>query len=43
MPLLKRFVIERDIPGVQMMTQAELCGAAQTSNAAIEQLAGSVQ
>lgn len=43
MPLLKRFMIERDLPGIQSMSAGELCGAARTSNSAIEQLAGSVQ
>jgi Protein of unknown function (DUF4242) len=43
MPLLKRFMIERDIPGIEKMSAAELCGAARSSNCAIDQLAGSVQ
>ena len=39
----KRYLIERDLPGVGGMSIVELCGAARTSNCAIEQLAGSVQ
>jgi hypothetical protein len=40
---LKRFVIERDIVGVGAMSERELCGAAATSNAALAQLAPTVQ
>lgn len=40
---LKRFVIERDIVGVGAMSQNELSDAAETSNAALAQLAPSVQ
>ena len=35
---LKRYLIERDIPGVGGMSILELCGAARTSNRAIEQI-----
>lgn len=38
----KRFLIERDIPGIGGMSIVELCGAARSSNRAIEKLAGSV-
>lgn len=41
--MLKRYVIERDIPAVGSMTPKELCGAAQTSNAALAKLAPRVQ
>jgi len=41
--MLKRYVIERDIPAVGAMTGEQLCGAAQTSNAALAKLAGKVQ
>jgi len=40
---LKRFLIERDIPGVGGMSIVELCGAARASNAAIEKLGRSIQ
>lgn len=39
----KRYLIERDIPGIGGMSLVELCGAARASNRAIEQLGGSVQ
>jgi hypothetical protein len=35
---LKRFLIERDIPGVGGMSAVELCGAARSSNRAIEKI-----
>jgi hypothetical protein len=35
---LRRFLIERDIPGVGGMSILELCGAARASNRAIEQI-----
>jgi hypothetical protein len=35
---MKRYVIERDIPGVGRMTRDELKGAANTSNNALAQL-----
>ena len=41
--MLKRFVIERDIPGVGKMTRTEMKGAAQTSNGALSKLAPRVQ
>ena len=37
MAQLKRFLIERDIPGVGGMSIVELCGAARASNRAIEE------
>jgi hypothetical protein len=43
MTKLKRFVIERDVPGVGTMTALELCGAARASNAAIDKLGTDVQ
>lgn len=43
MPLLKRYMIERDIPGIGAMSAAELCGASRSSNCAIDQLGGAVQ
>lgn len=36
--MFRKFVIERDIPGVGQMTAAQLGGAAQTSNTALAQL-----
>lgn len=43
MAQLKRFLIEREIPGVGAMSVIELCGAARASNQAIGQLGGQVQ
>jgi hypothetical protein len=40
---MKKYVIERDIPGVDKMGQNDLSGAAKTSNAALAQLAPKVQ
>lgn len=40
---MKRYVIERDIPGVDRLDQGDLAGAAQTSNAALAQLAPKAQ
>ncbi len=38
--MLKRYVIERDIPGVGAMTSQELGGAAKTSNSALAKIDG---
>ncbi len=43
MPPIKRYLIERDIPGVGGMSIVELCGAARASNRAIEQVGGGIQ
>lgn len=43
MKTLKRYLIERDIPGIGGMSNVELCGAARASNAAIEKLGERVQ
>ena len=40
---MKRYVIERDIAGVGSLTQEQLKGAAETSNAALAKLGGKVQ
>jgi len=40
---MKRYIIERDIPGIGGMTVVELCGAARASNAAICKLDNKVQ
>ena len=40
---MKKYVIERNIPGVGGMTREELKGAAATSNAALAKLAPKVQ
>jgi hypothetical protein len=40
---MKRYVIERDIPGIGAMSAEELSQAAQTSNAALEKLAPKIQ
>jgi hypothetical protein len=40
---MKKYLIERDIPGVGKLTAEELKGAAATSNAALAQLGPKVQ
>jgi Protein of unknown function (DUF4242) len=40
---MKRYVIERDIPGVGGLNRQQLQGAAETSNNALAKLAGKVQ
>ncbi len=40
---LKRYMIERDIPGVGGMSVVELCGAARSSNCALETLQPAIQ
>ena len=40
---MKKYVIERDVPGIGSLGSAELCGAAQTSNAALAKLPNRVQ
>jgi uncharacterized protein DUF4242 len=40
---MKRYVIERDIPGIGKMTAEQLKGAAATSNSALAKLAGKAQ
>ena len=41
--MLKRYVIERDIPAVGAMTPGQLKGAAEASNTALSRLAPKVQ
>jgi hypothetical protein len=40
---MRKFIIEREIPGVDKMGQSDLSGAAKTSNTALAQLAPKVQ
>ena len=40
---MRKFVIERNIPAVGGLGPKELCGAAQTSNAALAKLGGNIQ
>ena len=40
---LKRYLVERDIPGIGGMSLVELCGAARASNQAIEKLGRNIQ
>lgn len=40
---MKRYMIERDIPGAGNMSHEQLKGAAATSNSAVEELSGRVQ
>ena len=39
----RRFLVERDIPGVGSMSLVELCGAARASNQAIGQIGSEIQ
>jgi Nickel responsive protein SCO4226-like len=41
--LMKRYVIERDLPAIGTLDREQLKGAAATSNAALAQLSGKVQ
>lgn len=43
MTQLRRYLIERDIPGIGAMSIVELCGASRASNCAIEKLQPAVQ
>jgi len=43
MKQLKRYLVERDIPGVGSMSLVELCGAARASNQAIDQMVPEIQ
>ncbi len=43
MSQMKRFVIERDIPGIGQMSVTELCGASRASNQAIAEIGSSIQ
>lgn len=40
---MKKYLIERDIPGVDQLSADQLKGAAQTSNGALSQLAPRIQ
>ena len=40
--MMKRYVIERDLPGVGGLKHPELGGAAKTSNAALAEIAGDI-
>jgi hypothetical protein len=40
---MKRFLIEREIPGVGGMSTVELCGAARASNQAIGKIGSRIQ
>lgn len=43
MKLMKRYMIERDIPGVGEFSLTELCGAARASNQALNQIGPGIQ
>lgn len=43
MKRLKRYMIERDIPGIGAMSLTELCGAARASNQALDQIGTNIQ
>ena len=43
MAVLKRYMVERDIPGIGGMSIIELCGAARSSNQAISKVGKSIQ
>ena len=40
---LKRYIVERELPGIGSMSLVELCGAARASNQAIDQIGTDVQ
>lgn len=40
---MKRFMIERDIPGIGQFSTTELCGAARASNQALANIGPSIQ
>jgi len=40
---MKRYVIERDIPGISAFSLTELCGAARASNQAISTIGPGIQ
>ena len=40
---MKKFVIEREVPGIGGLSEEETSGAAKTSNEALDQLAPKVQ
>ena len=40
---LKRYLVERDIPGVGAMSIVELCGASRASNQAIAEIGATIQ
>lgn len=41
--MLRRYIVERDMPGVGTLSAEDLCGAAAQSNQALDQLAPRVQ
>ena len=43
MSIMKRFIIERDIPGIGGFSPTEMCGAARASNEALETLGSDIQ
>lgn len=40
---MKRYIIERDIPGIGEMSVTELCGAARASNQALSSIGDGIQ
>lgn len=43
MSQLKRYVVEREIPGIGQMSVTELCGASRASNQALREIGPSIQ
>lgn len=43
MSTMRRYIIERDIPGIGGFSQTEMCGAARASNQALATIGKSVQ
>ena len=41
--MLKRYMIERDIPGIGEFSKTELCGAARASNQALANIGSDIQ
>jgi len=43
MAQMKRFIVEREIPGIGQMSVTELCGAARASNQALDKIGSGIQ
>ena len=43
MAQMKRYIIEREIPGIGQMSVTELCGASRASNQALDKIGSGIQ
>ncbi len=41
--MLKRYIIERDIPGIGAFSKSQMCGAAEASNKALADIGSEIQ